>query len=371
MNYFFFVAEEVRELMARLGFRKMDEMIGRSDMLRSSPPLDHAKASSLDLSALLHLATPATMTLVDRVERHHVNPKKRQLWSGESLNRSLLEIARPALESGDRVQATLPIRNADRAVGATLSGEIARRYGDIGLAEGTISFKFTGSAGQSFGAFAARGLSLELEGEANDYLGKGLSGGRIVVHHPRAAQFIPDQTVLVGNTVLYGATSGEAYIAGIAGERFAVRNSGATAVVEGVGAHGCEYMTGGTVVVLGRIGRNFGAGMSGGLAFVLDEFGEVESQCNTAMVELATVADFGERELVRRLVEQHARLTGSARAKRELGQWERTLRHLVVIVPREYRDALKRGSDGEANSGTGAASRGLLIADSPRNARHG
>ncbi|HEV7838216.1 MAG TPA: glutamate synthase-related protein, partial [Gemmatimonadaceae bacterium] len=371
MNYFFFVAEEVRELMARLGFRKMDEMIGRSDMLRSSPPLDHAKTASLDLSALLHLATPATMTLVDRVERHHVNPKKRQLRSGESLNRSLLEIARPALENGDRVQATLPIRNADRAVGATLSGEIARRYGDVGLAEGTISFKFTGSAGQSFGAFAARGLSLELEGEANDYLGKGLSGGRLVVRHPRAAQFIPDQTVLVGNTVLYGATSGEAYIAGVAGERFAVRNSGATAVVEGVGAHGCEYMTGGTVVVLGRIGRNFGAGMSGGLAFVLDEFGEVESQCNTAMVELATVADFGERELVRRLVEQHARLTGSARAKRELGQWERTLRHLVVIVPREYRDALKRGLDGEANSGTGAASRGLVIADSPRNARHG
>jgi glutamate synthase domain-containing protein 3 len=311
------------------------------------------------------------MTLVDRVERHHVNPKKRHLRSGESLNRSLLEIARPALENGDRVQATLPIRNADRAVGATLSGEIARRYGDVGLAEGTISFKFTGSAGQSFGAFAARGLSLELEGEANDYLGKGLSGGRLVVRHPRAAQFIPDQTVLVGNTVLYGATSGEAYIAGIAGERFAVRNSGATAVVEGVGAHGCEYMTGGTVVVLGRIGRNFGAGMSGGLAFVLDEFGEVESQCNTAMVELATVADFGERELVRRLVEQHARLTGSARAKRELGQWERTLGHLVVIVPREYREALKRGSDGEANSGTAAASRGFVIADSMRNTRHG
>jgi glutamate synthase domain-containing protein 3 len=191
------------------------------------------------------------------------------------------------------------------------------------------------------------------------------------VRHPRTAQFIPDQTVLVGNTVLYGATSGEAYIAGVAGERFAVRNSGATAVVEGVGDHGCEYMTGGTVVVLGRIGRNFGAGMSGGLAFVLDEFGEVERQCNTSLVELASIADFGERELLRRLVEQHARFTGSARAKRELGQWERTLRHFVVVVPREYREALRRRSDSEVDGGTGAGSRRLTISDSTRSARHG
>ncbi|MFL5553571.1 MAG: glutamate synthase subunit alpha, partial [Gemmatimonadaceae bacterium] len=233
--------------------------------------------------------------------------------------------------------------NADRAVGATLSGEIARHYGNVGLPEETISFKFAGSAGQSFGAFAARGLSLELEGEANDYVGKGLSGGRLVVRHPRAAQFIPDQTVLIGNTALYGATSGEAYIAGVAGERFAVRNSGATAVVEGVGDHGCEYMTGGTVIVLGRIGRNFGAGMSGGLAFVLDEFGEVEQQCNKALVELVRLADFGERDVVRRLIEQHARYTGSARAKRELGYWDRAIRNFMVVVPREYRQVLEGG----------------------------
>jgi len=269
------------------------------------------------------------------------------------------------------VQATLPITNADRAVCATLSGEIARRYGDAGLPEETISFKFTGSAGQSFGAFAARGLSLELEGEANDYVGKGLSGGRLIVRHPRGAQFIPDQTVLVGNTVLYGATSGEAYIAGVAGERFAVRNSGAIAVVEGVGDHGCEYMTGGTVVVLGRIGRNFGAGMSGGLAFVLDEFGEVERQCNTGMVELAHLADFGERDLLRRLVEQHARFTGSARAKRELGQWEKAQKHFVVVVPREYRQVLERQSDAASEAGTASARHGLAIADSMRSARHG
>ncbi|HMI55756.1 MAG TPA: glutamate synthase large subunit, partial [Gemmatimonadaceae bacterium] len=282
VNYFFFIAEEVRELMARLGFRTMDEMIGRTDLLRARSlqtatedyPLGASggaaggceldrKARTLDLSALLHLAMPAAMTLVDRVERRHVKSKRRHWDVVGKMNKMLVDLAQPALEKTERVKATLPITNADRAVGATLSGEIARRYGNVGLPEETISFRFTGSAGQSFGAFAARGLSLELEGESNDYLGKGLSGGRLVVRHPRAAQFIPDQTVLVGNTVLYGATSGEAYIAGVAGERFAVRNSGAIAVVEGVGDHGCEYMTGGRAIVLGKTGRNFGAGMSG------------------------------------------------------------------------------------------------------------
>jgi glutamate synthase (NADPH/NADH) large chain/glutamate synthase (ferredoxin) len=267
------------------------------------------------------------------------------------MNARLLELAKPALENNERVTSSLGITNADRAVGATLSGEIARRYGNTGLAEDTVSFRFTGSAGQSFGAFAARGLSLELEGEANDYVGKGLSGGRLIVRHPRAAQFIPDQTVLIGNTALYGATSGEAYIAGIAGERFAVRNSGATAVVEGVGDHGCEYMTGGIVVVLGRVGRNFGAGMSGGLAFVLDEFGELDQSCNKGLVDLVHVADFGERDLLRRLVEQHWRATGSARAKRELGQWDRTLKHFLVVVPREYRLVAELGKR-EAGTGT-------------------
>jgi glutamate synthase domain-containing protein 2/glutamate synthase domain-containing protein 1/glutamate synthase domain-containing protein 3 len=369
VNYFFFIAEEVRELMARLGFRTMDEMIGRTDMLRALPSSDNAKANTLDLSALLHLATPASRARTDSVARRHVALRLDHSEEDGGLNRRLVELAQPALDGGERVKETLPITNADRAVGATLSGEIARRYGDAGLPEETISFRFTGSAGQSFGAFAARGLSLELEGEANDYVGKGLSGGRLIVRHPRAAQFIPDQTVLVGNTVLYGATSGEAYFAGVAGERFGVRNSGAIAVVEGVGDHGCEYMTGGTVVVLGRTGRNFGAGMSGGIAFVLDEFGEFEhgGQCNTGMVELAHVTDRGELELLRRLVEQHARYTGSARAKRELGRWERAQRLFVAVVPTEYRKALERRADADAAT---AARRGLVIGEIG-SARHG
>jgi glutamate synthase domain-containing protein 2/glutamate synthase domain-containing protein 1/glutamate synthase domain-containing protein 3 len=369
VNYFFFIAEEVRELMARLGFRTMDEMIGRTDMLRALPASDNAKAATLDLSALLHLATPASRARTDSVARRHVALRVDHSEEDGGLNRRLVELAQPALDGGERVKETLPITNADRAVGATLSGEIARRYGDTGLPEETISFRFTGSAGQSFGAFAARGLSLELEGEANDYVGKGLSGGRLIVRHPRSAQFIPDQTVLVGNTVLYGATSGEAYFAGVAGERFGVRNSGAIAVVEGVGDHGCEYMTGGTVVVLGRTGRNFGAGMSGGIAFVLDEFGEFEhgGQCNTGMVELAHVTDRGELELLRRLVEQHARYTGSARAKRELGRWERAQRLFVAVVPTEYRKALERRADADAAT---AARRGLVIGEIG-SARHG
>jgi glutamate synthase (NADPH/NADH) large chain len=367
VNYFFFIAEEVRELMARLGFRTMDEMIGRTDMLRALPFSDHAKANTLDLSALLHLAMPATRTRGDRVARRHVRLRLNHSEEEGKLNRRLVELAQPALESGERVKATLAITNADRAVGATLSGEIARRYGNTGLPEETISLKFTGSAGQSFGAFAARGLSMELEGDANDYVGKGLSGGRLIVRHPRAAQFIPDQTVLVGNTVLYGATSGEAYIAGVAGERFGVRNSGAIAVVEGVGDHGCEYMTGGTVVVLGRTGRNFAAGMSGGIAFVLDEFEELAQQCNTGMVELAHVTDSGELALLRRLVEQHARYTGSGRAKRELGRWDRAQRLFVAVVPTEYRKALERQADADAANATPATRRGLVIGE----ARHG
>ena len=372
VNYFFFVAEEVRELMAHLGFRTMDEMIGRSDVLRARSLSDHAKASTLDLSALLHLAMPAAISLVDRIERRHVRPRRRRSEAVGKLNEQLVALAEPALERGERVKASLSIGNADRAVGATLSGEIARRYGNTGLPEETISFHFTGSAGQSFGAFAAHGLSLELEGEANDYVGKGLSGGRLIVRHPRDAQFIPDQTVLIGNTVLYGATSGEAYFAGVAGERFAVRNSGAITVVEGVGDHGCEYMTGGTVVVLGRTGRNFGAGMSGGIAFVLDEFGELEQQCNMGLVELARVTDFGDRDVLRQLVEQHARYTGSARAKRALGHWDRALQHFVAVVPREYRQALERGTvAGWSAAAVPAARRQLAMGDDIRSARHG
>jgi glutamate synthase domain-containing protein 3 len=369
VNYFFFIAEEVRELMARLGFRTMDEMIGRSDLLHALLPADSAKAGTLDLSALLHLAMPASRSLVGsgRVERRHVVLRLHHSEQEGRLNRRLVELAQPAFDIGDKVRAAFSITNADRATGATLSGEIARRYGDTGLPDDTISIRFTGSAGQSFGAFAARGLTLELEGEANDYVGKGLSGGRLIVRHPRAAQFIPDQTVLIGNTVLYGATSGEAYFAGVAGERFAVRNSGAITVVEGVGDHGCEYMTGGTVVVLGRTGRNFAAGMSGGIAFVLDEFGELEQRCNTGLVELSHVTDSGQRELLRHLVEQHARYTDSARAKRELGRWERAEKLFVAVVPTEYRKALERQAEADAANVIPAARRRFVSGE----IRHG
>jgi glutamate synthase domain-containing protein 3 len=365
VNYFFFIAEEVREIMAGLGVRTLDELIGRTDMLRARPSPVNAKSGTLDLSALLHLATPAVRAHPGRVTRHYVRLRLNNAEQEGGLNRMLLDKAERALEHGERVKESLPITNSDRAVGATLSGEIARRYGNVGLPDDSITARLTGSAGQSFGAFAARGLTLDLEGEANDYVGKGLSGGRLIIRHPRSAQFIADQTVLIGNTALYGATSGEAYIAGVAGERFAVRNSGATAVVEGVGDHGCEYMTGGTVVVLGRTGRNFAAGMSGGIAFVLDEFGELQQMCNSGMVELAPVTVSAERDLLRRLVEQHARFTGSARAKRELGQWDRSLRNFVAVVPKEYRKALERQSEG-ATASTGAR-RGLFLGE----ARHG
>jgi glutamate synthase domain-containing protein 2/glutamate synthase domain-containing protein 3 len=338
INYFFFVAEEVRELMARLGFRTLDELIGRSDLLR--PRLWHGahKARTLDLSALLHM--PGANT-----ERHHV--QRQQHGLDGALDERLIKLAGPALERGEQVMATLPIGTADRAVGARLSGEIARRYGDAGLPDAHIAFRFVGSAGQSFGAFAVRGLSLELEGEANDYVGKGLSGGRLIVRAPRGSLFLPDETVIVGNTVLYGATSGEAYFGGVAGERFAVRNSGALAVVEGVGNHGCEYMTGGAVVVLGRTGRNFAAGMSGGIALVFDEGKSFERHCNREMVELGPVHDADDRDMLRWLVEQHARHTGSPRARHLLARWEQMLRHFVLVMPTEYRAARARTREAE------------------------
>jgi glutamate synthase (NADPH/NADH) large chain len=336
VNYFFFVAEELRAIMARLGFRRVDEMVGRVDALRALIP-DHWKANTLDLGQLLFVPESPFDGSGAAASRRCVERQDHGLE--DALDHTLMWHARQALERGQHVAKAFRIRNVHRAVGAMLSGEIARRYGDAGLPEGTIEFQFTGSAGQSFGAFAARGLSLELEGEANDYVGKGLAGGRLVIRHPHGVQYLPDETVIVGNTVLYGATAGEAYFGGIAGERFAVRNSGAVAVVEGVGDHGCEYMTGGTVVVLGRTGRNFAAGMSGGMAFVFDESNEFARLCNKSMVELSAVA-LSDRALLKTLIQNHARLTGSARAKHVLARWEQTLRHFVCVIPTEYRKAL-------------------------------
>ncbi len=345
VNFFFFVAREVRELMATLGFRAMDEMIGRADVLRQIEQGASSASSTIDISALLHVPEPALATHQDDWARRMMKAQNHGLES--SVDHNLLILAQAAITSGTRVTADLPIRNVHRAVGAMLSGEIARRFGHSGLPDDTISFRFDGSAGQSFGAFAVKGLTLKLFGEANDYVGKGLSGGKIIIRPPQGAKFLPNETVIIGNTALYGATCGEAFFGGLAGERFAVRNSGATAVVEGVGDHGCEYMTGGTVVVLGRTGRNFGAGMSGGLAFVLDTSRDFAERCNNALVELSPVTDTADAALLKHLIEQHARHAGSARARHILAHWEMSLREFVRVIPTEYRRVLRKAAGGE------------------------
>ena len=334
VNYFFFVAEEVRELMAQLGFRKFEEMIGRTDKIRPQKAVDHWKARGIDLSAILYRPEVSP-----EVATHCVQSQDHGL--ANALDHQLIELARPALESKRRVEADLPIRNIHRTVGAMLSGEVARRYGADGLPPDTLHFRFTGSAGQSFGAWCVNGLSLTLEGESNDYLGKGMAGGRLVVVPFRKATFVPEETILIGNVALYGATGGEAYIYGRAGERFAVRNSGVKAVVEGVGDHGCEYMTGGVVVVLGQTGRNFAAGMSGGVAFVLNLDGGFERRCNLSMVELEPVRDPADQALLRGMIERHAQYAGSAKAKKVLEQWKVMLPKFVRVMPVEYKKVME------------------------------
>ena len=332
INYFFFIAEEVRELMAQLGFRRFEDMVGRSDRLRPQQ-LEHWKGRHLDLSAIVHRPELEREVAIHRVQSQDHDLEGR-------LDNELIRLAQPAIERGEPVSEHLPIRNVHRAVGAMLSGEVAKRYGRAGLPENTIRFDFTGSAGQSFGAFAMSGVTLTLEGEANDYVGKGLSGGRVVVYPSRDSTFAAEETIIVGNTVLYGATGGEAYFRGLAGERFAVRNSGARAVVEGVGDHGCEYMTGGVVVVLGRTGRNFGAGMSGGVAFVLDEAGDFERGCNLGLVELEAVSERDDQDLLRGMVERHTHLTASARGRWVLEHWHELLPRFVKVIPVEYKKVL-------------------------------
>ena len=333
INYFFFIAEQVREYMAALGFRKFDEMVGRVDMLEMRPAVEHWKGRGLDFSQLLY-----NPQVPSRVGRRCTMAQDHGLDA--SLDNRLIEYARPALERGEPVEHSLPIRNVNRTVGAMLSGEIARRYGSEGLDPGTIHFKFTGSAGQSFGAFLARGVTLELEGDANDYTGKGLSGGKLIVYPPRNATFKPEENILIGNVVLYGATSGEAYFNGRAGERFAVRNSGATAVVEGVGDHGCEYMTKGLAIILHDTGKNFAAGMTGGIAYVLDETGEFASvKCNRASVDLDPL-DRKDVEELRYWIARHAEHTGSRRANWILDNWERLLPKFVKVFPHEYKRVL-------------------------------
>ncbi|HSP66555.1 MAG TPA: glutamate synthase large subunit, partial [Bryobacteraceae bacterium] len=334
INYFFFVAEQLRELMAKLGFRRIEEMIGRSDMLEMRPGIDHWKAKGLDYSQLLyHPEAPSRVGRRCTIAQDH--------GLDQALDAKLIDHARPAIDNGTPVEISLPIRNVHRTVGAMLSGEIARKYGSAGLEPGTIHCKFSGSAGQSFGAFLARGVTLELEGDSNDYVGKGLSGGKVIVYPPRGSTFKPEHNILVGNVVLYGATSGEAFFNGRAGERFAVRNSGATAVVEGLGDHGCEYMTRGLVICLADTGRNFAAGMSGGIAYVLDETGEfARTRCNRASVDLESVDIPEDVEALRYWIARHAEETGSPRANWILDNFDELRPKFVKIFPHEYKRVL-------------------------------
>ncbi len=347
MNYFFFVAEEIRQYMAKLGFRRFNDMIGRTDKLNMAPAISHWKAKGLDFSRMLHRPTVDTAT-------YHCEPQDHCL--DKALDLFLIKKSQPALLHREKVQIELPIYNCNRTFGAMLSGEVARYHGYAGLPEDTIVINTEGSAGQSFGAFLARGVTIKLRGEANDYVGKGLSGGRLIIHPPQDCPIIPQENIIVGNTVLYGATSGECYFCGVAGERFAVRNSGAIAVVEGVGDHGCEYMTGGIVVIIGTTGRNFAAGMSGGIAYVLDENGIFEQRCNLTMVELERVQPETADELVdvthdplrhdaqrlKILIEKHQRYTQSQRAQEILANWSEYLPRFVKVVPVDYRHALQQ-----------------------------
>jgi glutamate synthase domain-containing protein 2/glutamate synthase domain-containing protein 1/glutamate synthase domain-containing protein 3 len=333
INFFFFIAEQVRQYMAELGFRTVDEMVGRVEMLDVNEAVDHWKARGLDFSAILY-----NPPVPSRVARRCIDSQDHGLE--KALDHQLVEHSLDALLNLSQLEINLPIRNIHRSVGTILSGEVARRYGSAGLPDDTVRIQLTGSAGQSFGAFLAKGLTLTLEGEANDYVGKGLSGGRITVYPPRGSGFAAEENIIIGNVALYGATSGEAFFNGVAGERFAVRNSGATAVVEGVGDHGCEYMTNGLVAVLGSCGRNFAAGMSGGIAYVFDERGDfTEERCNLDSVDLEPL-DPQDVQVVRGLVSRHLELTWSRRAKWILDNWQEASTRFIKVFPHEFKRVL-------------------------------
>jgi len=329
--------------MASLGMRTMDEMVGRSDLLEVNKAINHWKANSLDLSKMLYYnANPPVSPRCTKPQDHMLHT---------SLDRiKLIELAKPALERKQSVMANVDIKNIHRSVGTMLSGELVKKYGEGGLPSGTIHFKFKGNAGQCFGGFLAKGITMELEGYANDYLGKGMSGGRIVVYPPKTTTIDPADNIVVGNTLLYGATSGEIFIRGAAGERFAVRNSGATAVIEGLGDHGCEYMTGGKVVVLGITGKNFAAGMSGGIAYVWDPNQTFDNNCNLEMVDLTPVIENNDRDELKLLLTKHHSLTGSEKAKNILDKWEESIDKFVKVFPIDYKQALKQMKEREMAS---------------------
>lgn len=335
INFLTFIAQEVREYMAKLGFKTMNEMVGRVDRIESKEAISHWKAKGLDLSAILYKPD-----MPKRIKSYCVIPQKHGL--DQAMDYKLIQVADKAIADKAKVRANLEIKNVNRSVGAMLSGTIAKKYGSKGLPEDTIVLNFKGSAGQSFGAFGVKGLTLILEGEANDYVGKGLSGGKVIIKTPKEATFVPEENVIAGNTILYGATSGEVFINGTVGERFAVRNSGATAVVEGVGDHCCEYMTGGKVVVIGETGRNFAAGMSGGIAYVLDEDDSFEEKYNKEMVEVEELVDTDDIDTVYSLVQEHHKYTNSLKAKKILDNWDTYKAKFKKVIPTAYKLILKK-----------------------------
>jgi glutamate synthase (NADPH/NADH) large chain len=330
INYMTFMAQEMREIMADLGFRTVEEMIGRPSLLKQRET-DHPKAKHLDLSAIISEPAPGPRSKTE--EQRHAD-------IATQLDHDLIDQARPALVKQKPVQIESEISNVDRAVGAMLSNRISQAYGGAGLPDDTISVDFDGIAGQSFGAFLANGVTMRIEGACNDYVGKGLSGGKVIVRTPENAAYEADENVLIGNVALYGATQGEAYINGVAGERFAVRNSGVKAVVEGVGDHGCEYMTGGVVAVLGETGTNFAAGMSGGIAYVYDPDDEFVRKANTGMVSLEDSLEESDEAMLRRLVENHAEYTGSDRAAWMLDDWAQVRDQFVKVMPDAYAEVI-------------------------------
>jgi glutamate synthase (ferredoxin) len=335
VNFMRFIAQEVREWMAQLGFRTLNEMVGRTDLLEVNDAVEHYKTKGLDLSPILYQPV-----VPDSVGRYCTQPQDHGL--DRSLDQTVLfDLCRPALEHGEKVEATLSIRNVHRVVGTQVGSEITRRYGAAGLPEDTIQLHFKGSAGQSFGAFLPRGMTLTLEGDANDYVGKGLSGGKIAVYPPRESTFRAMDNIIIGNVAFYGATGGEAYIRGMAGERFCVRNSGMRAVVLSVGDHGCEYMTGGRVVVLGPTGRNFAAGMSGGVAYVYDEDGSFPSRCNMEMVKLFPVEDPDDVRELQEMLQRFGQYTGTERPRRILDNWEQHRTKFVKVYPNDYRRVIE------------------------------
>ncbi|HEX3800600.1 MAG TPA: glutamate synthase large subunit [Verrucomicrobiae bacterium] len=355
-----FIAEEVRELMAQLGFRTINEMVGRTDKLEARTAVEHWKARGLDFSKILYQPD-----MPDGVGRYQQIAQDHGLEKALD-NTDLLKLCAPALEHGKPVEVNLPIRNVNRVVGTILGSELTRRHGVNGLPEDTVKLNFKGSAGQSLGAFAPPGITITLEGDANDYVGKGLSGGKIIVYPHATSTFVPGENIIIGNVALYGATSGEAYISGIAGERFGVRNSGVNAVIEGVGDHGCEYMTGGRVVVLGTTGRNFAAGMSGGEAYVLDEDGDFVTRCNGQGVGLERLDDAEEREEVRQMIERHFKYTKSARAKKVLDAWETFAPKFVKVLPNDYKRMLQAIKKAKASGLSGEAALMAAFEDNAR-----